>query len=431
MTPLSPTDLYQREVLRHFRRNFVFNALDISAFMFGLSLVSATTVLPLYARHLTSSLLLIGLIPTITNVGWAFPQLFVANAVTRLRRKKPLVIGGTVIERMPFLLLALTIIIWPQAPSDAALVLFLALLTIHAISGGLAGVAWQDFIAKLIPVERRGFFFGVSYSMAGLLGLVGAFVSQAVLGYYLYPFNFAVCMFLAFSVLAVGFFSLVLTHEPAQPDIPRPMSTAEFWRRLPSVLQGDSNFSKYLLSRTVTILGTMATGFVAVYAASRFNLPDQVAGWFTAAMMVSQVIGNPFLGLLGDRLGHKLVLELTAAATAMGMGIILLASSEIWIYLVFALIGISMAGGFSSSTAIVFEFCPPDHRPIYIGLSNTLLALPLAIASLLGGLLAQALGYQGLFAISLVLSLLGGGMLLWLVREPRAAAHPQPVTSIS
>lgn len=90
------------EMNRNFRWNFVVNVLDGSSFMLGLSFISATTIVPLFLSKLTDSAIPIGLAAVIAQGSWFLPQLFTANVVERLARKKPVVINlGFFTERLP------------------------------------------------------------------------------------------------------------------------------------------------------------------------------------------------------------------------------------------------------------------------------------------------------------------------------------------
>ena len=51
---------------RNLTRNFVFNVLDGTAFVFGVSLISRYTVLPLFVSQLSDERWLQGLIPALT-----------------------------------------------------------------------------------------------------------------------------------------------------------------------------------------------------------------------------------------------------------------------------------------------------------------------------------------------------------------------------
>ena len=86
---------------RHASRNFWLNVLDGMAFVFGISMVSRYTVLPFFVSQLSSDRWLQGMIPTLTQVGWALPPLFMAPFVASLPRRKPLIMLVTIGERVP------------------------------------------------------------------------------------------------------------------------------------------------------------------------------------------------------------------------------------------------------------------------------------------------------------------------------------------
>jgi len=174
-----------------------------------------------------------------------------------------------------------------------------------------------------------------------------------------------------------------------------------------------------MFSQIVVVLGGMAVGFLTVYAVQRWNLPDGQAAVFTISMLSGQAVSNLIFGWLADRKGHKLVLELSILCGALAVGIASIAPSPIWFYVVFVLVGASAAGFILSGIMIVFEFCEPEIRPTYIGLNNSVMGVFAALTPLLGGWLVITVGYQALFVISFIISLVGLALLRWMVREPR------------
>ncbi len=92
----------EHEIQRHLRRNFIANMGDGTLWLFGFSFLSSATILPVYFAHLSSSTLLLGLIPALLDLGWFLPQLFIAPRVERLARKKPWVLALGIGERLPF-----------------------------------------------------------------------------------------------------------------------------------------------------------------------------------------------------------------------------------------------------------------------------------------------------------------------------------------
>jgi MFS family permease len=72
----------------------------------------------------------------------------------------------------------------------------------------------------------------------------------------------------------------------------------------------------------------------------------------------------------------------------------------------------------------VVGYANPDQRPLYVGLSNTITALVSLIAPVIGGTIAQHLGYRPLFVVSLTMAL---ATLFITIRYLRARPQETPV----
>ncbi len=414
---------FEREVERNYRYNSVVNVLDGTFFWLGASFIASRTILPLYVSHFTDSKLVIGLLSTLAAAGWLLPQLFTANWVQRLPRKKVVVVNlGLFTERLPVVLMAPAAMLSIRFPT-LALIAFFVLFAWHVVGAGVVAVAWQDMIAKVIPLDRRGRFFGIANFGGTATGVLSAAAATWLLGHYDFPYDYVFCFAVAAVFIFISWVFLALTREPPRVSQEPIISQREYWRRLPAILRADLNFRRYLLSQVVIAMGGMAVGFLAVYAAQRWQLPDSQAGSFTASMLTGQALCNLLFGVLADRKGHKLVLELSILLGALAVGLAGLAPVPAWFYAVFALSGASAAGFILSGIMIVFEFSAPDVRPTYIGLNNTVAGIVNVVAPMLGGWLAGVVGYRGLFAVAFVITLVGFAMLHWSVREPRQTAR--------
>ncbi|MDY6875680.1 MAG: MFS transporter [Chloroflexota bacterium] len=413
---------FEREVERHYRHNVVVNVLDGTCFWLGTSFIASRTILPLYVSHFSDSKLVLGLLSMITSTGWLLPQLFTANWVQRLPRKKVAPVHlGLFTERLPVLLMVpATAWLATQRPM-LALVLFFVLYTWHTVGAGIVAVAWQDMLAKVIPLDRRGRFLGFANFGGTAAGALGGIAASWILGCYGFPSGYVLCFAAAAVFISISWIFLALTREPAQAAQESIISQREYWRRLPAILRADPNFRRYLFSQSVVALGGMAVGFLTVYAVQRWRLPDGQAGNFTFSLLTGQAVSNLLFGALADRRGHKLVLELSALLGALAVGLASVAPDPTWFYVVFALTGASIAGSVLSGIMIVFELCASGLRPTYIGLSNTVNGVAAGLAPLLGGWLAEVAGYQVLFTVAFVVGLAGFALLHWSVREPRQA----------
>ncbi len=292
------------------------------------------------------------------------------------------------------------------------------LLAWHSIGSGVVAVAWQDMIAKVIPLKRRGFFMGVTTLGGNATGVVGALLAASLLDRFAFPTGYTINFAIAAALVMISWVALVLVREYPVHNLSPKKSQREYWRQLPGVLRGDSNFRWFLSTQALSSLGAMSWGFMAVYAVERFGLSDGQAGLFSTWLLVGQSVGNLLGGIAVDRLGYKPVIAFAVISTISALGLALVLQSSAWIALVFFLRGLSLGVGWISSL-IVLEFSKPEIRPTYIGVNNTLLGVTAMIAPLVGGLVAQNAGYPALFAVSLVLAAASVSVFLLKVKDPR------------
>jgi len=140
--PQRTEDELAAEVERNYRWNFAVNLLDGTWIMFGFSFISATTILPLFLSKLTTNPLAFGILAVMAQAGWFLPQLFTANFMERLARKKPVAVNlGLFLERVPVWIMVLAAMVAVTAPK-LAIVLLLGAYAWHALgAGAVAGFA--------------------------------------------------------------------------------------------------------------------------------------------------------------------------------------------------------------------------------------------------------------------------------------------------
>ncbi len=403
----------------HLRWNFTVNALDVAFFLLALSMVSQTTIMPLLVLRLTDSTLAIGLIPAIASVGYLLPQLLIANYAEGLRRKKRFIqIISGIGERGPYLATGFLILALGERAPGLTLAGFFLLLAATNIGAGLGTPAWYDLIAKAIPAERRGLWAGVSRGLGSLLGVAGAALAGWLLEDHGFPQGFALCFFAASASLVISWISLSLNREPDSAVTKPRVKLATYLRQLPAILRRDDNYLRYLLARSVAVLGGMGVGFFMVYGAERFGVEGQMVGALTAVLVGSQALMNLILGAVANRVGHKAILAFGALAMCLAAVSVLLAPTVAWLAITFALVGASTAGNLVSGLNIILEFCAPEDRPTYIGLTNTLMAPATTLAPIVGAALASLIGYRGMFATAVAIALIGGTLLGLWVRDP-------------
>jgi len=406
----------QRSLVRH---NFLVNLLDGTFFGLGLGFASWVTVIPLFFASLTDSTVLIGLIATIHLMGWQLPQLFIVGRMSRLRQYRPMVLIMTLHERIPMFVLAGLALLVPYIPRDVALIAAFIVITWQSLGAGLTANAWQSMIAKILPQQIRGTFYGLQSGSANLLASIAAFIAGSLL-LLPYPINFAICFFLTGVAMMVSFGFLALTREVENTPTPvSPRSVPDQIAQWRALLAGDRNFVWFVVARALMQLGQIGAAFYTVYALLSYNVSPQLIGVMTGVMLLVQVISSPLLGYLGDRLGHRAMLAVGCAAMGLASGAAIAAPSGEWFFLVFGLTGLVNSSQWTSTLAFTSEFGNASTRPHYVGLSNTLIVPATLIAPVLGGWIAEVAGFHATFLAAMAGAAAAAFVILFMVYDPK------------
>ncbi|HEY5730882.1 MAG TPA: MFS transporter [Anaerolineales bacterium] len=420
MLPLTKVEQFTR---RHLRYNLTVGLTDGGMFGVALGFASFGTILPLFVASMTDSATLIGLVPAIHAAGWLLPQLFTASHTSRLRRYKRTVLMNTIHERIPFLGLAIVALFLPKIGLQAGLIITFILLTWQGLGGGFTANPWTSMISKIIPSEYRGTFFGTQAAVANLFISGSAITAGYVLAWYEAPVNFAICFFIATFFFTTSWFALAFTREPTDNEKVIDEHPTPFWQGAGRILKRDTNFNWFLVARTLSQFATMGFAFYIVYALRHFQMNEITAGFLTATLTISQTIANVSMGWLGDKIGHRAMLIVGAAAATLSSLLAWVAPSLAWFYPIFILTGFANVSIWTNGMTMATTFSGEDERPYYIGLAQTLTAPATMIAPLIGGWIADTQGFGITFALSTVLSIVMLAIFVFIIKEPRKTPH--------
>jgi MFS family permease len=415
---LPPTTL-EKNIRTHLRHNVTVNLLDGALFGLGFGFASISTVIPLFITHLTDSAILIGFAPALHTIGWQLPQLFTAGHLSRMRRYKPSVLLNTIHERVPFLMLAIIAWLIPIIGTKAALVLAFLALTWQGFGGGFTANAWTSMIAKIIPSETRGTFFGTQGGLVNLTVGIAAIGAGYLLDWLDYPIDFATCFLITSIAMLGSYLAIAQTREPEDTEKVIPEEKTHFWQGAKAILRRDRNFDWFLTARTLAQFATMAFGFYILYGLRRFAMDEITAGYLTAALTITATLANAVMGWLGDKWGHRSMLILGALAAVASTSLAWLATSLDWLYPVFVLAAIANVSIWTIGITFTVGFGNEAERPHYIGLSNTLIAPATILAPLLGGWMVDHINFHTTFGVSMLAGIITTIILIFFVKDPR------------
>jgi MFS family permease len=397
---------HERE--RVYRWNFVLFLADFVLLSIAFNLIGSTTVIPDYVRKLTDSEVLIGLSSSMFEIGWLLPQLLVAQQLVRVERKKWWFVGPNIPVRT--LMFTYGILIAFLGPDNPGLLLglFIVFYSLTALGDGLVGVPWLDLAGSSLDSKWRARMFGLGNASVGVLVLGLAPLIRWVLGDDGpdFPNNYAllfVCAGVMFFITVP--FMIFIRELPGGKARETSPSLREYLPELVTVLREDAPFRAMITARVLAALFMLAGPFYIGFATEQLDLSSKTA---VGDLLPMQTIGNVGGALLFSWLGDRRSLQFIRLALLVGMLqpiLALLAGvvGPIPLYLAF------LAGGFMGGTLgfsfmnWVVGYATPDQRPTYSGLFNSVSAIGLLTAPLMGGLIVQYLGYEAAFVAALAI----------------------------
>lgn len=332
-------------------------------------------ILSAMAHELGATPAQIGVVPMLTQLGYAAGILLFAPLGDRFDRRRVIV----------FKLLGLTLVLALAGLSPS-----LGVLAVASLAIGLLATAAQDFVpaaAALAPPAARGKIVG-SVMTGLLLGiLLSRLVSGTVsehLGWRAVYFGAALLIALLALISAVRLPTFAASTSASYGALLR--SIVSLTRELPS------------LRRAALIQALLSVGFSAFWstlalalAAPPYRLGSTAAGMFGLAGAAG-AIAAPLAGAIADRRGPLLVIRVSAALVAASFAIMALAPGSL---------AILIAGTVAFDLGV--QACLISHQTIVYGLDpaarsrlNAVLVSALFLGMSLGAALAsQALARYG------------------------------------
>jgi len=421
-------------------RSFILGVVNGTVWRFAESLIDASLVLTWFVSRLTSSNVLIGLVAPVSNAGYLLPQIFVSTRVQRMRLKMPMYTVGAVVRIVVWVLLSA--VVWLVDDRLSLLIGFFILFTISRTAAGLSGLSFFDVIAKTIPARRRGMFFAWRQLLGGVFGLLGGWIVRIILNspVLAFPHGHALLFFLYCLLMVVSTSAFIAIREPPGLALDYPVTFHEQLLRAGKLLRQDRVYRSYIAVQVTLALAGMSGPFFGIYVKRVLQAPDGMVGVYVAVRAAALLLFNLPWGHLSDRRGNRLVLRLMILGNILTILLALALMALVaglhlagaWLpYLaipVFLLSGAVIPAQMLAGTNFLLELIPEAERPLYIGLSNTLIGVTLLLSGV-GGVLVDILGFAGLLAVSLGLCLAGYGLATGLP-EPRSPRGQRPATTV-
>lgn len=409
---------YDLQVQRDLPRNFYAHLGHGMLGQTGFRLINAPTFLPAYIMLLSGgSEMMVGLALSVQALGMMLTPLLGANLIEHRKRVLPVGFLIGAMMRLSVLFIALSGLL---LGGTSVLVAILVSLTLLGLFQGMQGVVFNFLMSKVIPVKKRGRLTGLRNFLAGITSAAVAWLGgHYLLGEVPTAAGYSYTFLLAFVLTSIGLLLLLFVREPEPPTVKVKLGLVQRLGEVPQLLREDPAFSRYFLARSLATMGRMAMPFYILFAGQSIGLSGQNLGIITFAFTIAGTVSNLAWGSMADRHGFRGTFLLSIALWVVSTLVLLVASSQWLIIVVFIGIGAAVQGFQNSSINLTLEFGDRDNLPMRIAIANTASELAGTLGPLLGGVLAALLGYEAVFIASIVFLIIGGAVVRIYVPEPR------------
>lgn len=432
---------YNRFVLSHAKRNLALNTADGILYATGITLVARNTILPGFIHECVARApnlaqyenTIVGLMPSVMALSIILPhQLISARLVEGRALVKRLFLFFTVFERFAWLFIGAAIWVLGGGNPTAVLYTFMASMFFFTFFMGLTSPAWRELMAKTTPINRRGLLFG----MRDFGGAIGGTAALLAAGWFLtsgkigFPHNYAILFFGAFAITMSSIVPMAFLKEAPYPGRQATHPMREVVSRVWAALKSDRMLTRYIACRWVLDLTTVANA--AFFATKALRGASATEGLelvirFTIAGALARMVWA-FLGAhIADRFGFRAVFATASLLSGAAILAALAAQTPAHFYVAFALSVFASRAMMIGRTNYILELAPPGKRPSYIAIDN-MSRIPIVAAPVIGGLIADRLGYVFQFTAGAALAVVAALLFIFVAPEPRRERPAQTVS---
>ncbi|CAK9441294.1 uncharacterized protein LODBEIA_P51630 [Lodderomyces beijingensis] len=169
--------------------------------------------------------------------------------------------------------------------------------------------------------------------------------------------------------------------------------------------------ASYLAALDATVVTTLLS-----LIASELHAVQNIS-WIATAYLLSSAAFQPIFGKISDIFGRRALL--LGCSLLFGIGCMICVTDSLW-WLVFGrfVTGIGGSGLTSIGTMTMSDLIPLRDRGLYQGLANIFFGLGSASGGIVGGLVADTLGWKWVFALQVPLALIVGLAIFFNLKLP-------------
>jgi MFS family permease len=402
------------------QRNMLAGIVHGTFFNMAQAFAEPFALLPLFLSVFTSSKLIIGLIVGLMQAVTVLPQLLMSRLLRRCpHTARPLMLTGIWTRCSVWGLLGV-LALTSSEQSALLLCASVILVSLYSFAGGIAVLPFNRIISETILPERRSSFFGWRLFFGGFMAMMAGFIVKFVLGSdkMLWPKNFGVLFLLSFVTLIIAYTAMSTFRFPNDPPGESKDPMPSLWEECLKVFKTYPVMKRLVTIEVLTSKLALFMPFLTLYATQTRHIPLKWVGIFIVCMKLGAMLSNLLWMPIGNKVGTRILIHAGITTAIISLLLTIFADNVLLFSLAFFIAGLSSSALMVGYNGYILEIGPAETRVLLVAVKGTML-LPLYFMPLLGGLIADAMGYLWLLVLGLMIFSLAL-FLTFTLCEPRS-----------
>jgi len=403
-------------------RNFLVLAAYQVAIRTGWIFKTESVIMPAVLDYIAGSGWIRGCLPLLNRFGHSVPPLLMARRVKNAPRKKWVFFLTTAMMSAVMLGMAALFVNARRPAAWWATAVFLLLYAFFFVCIGVNHLAFNTLQGKLVETSLRG-------RLLLLPSVVGA-TTAVLCAFFLLPLwledqspRYDLLFGMAGGMFALAALLSVMLDEPRDDYNQAATSVSRVFADAATLLRHDPQLRRLAFVGATFGSSIMLFPHYQYLGLREMRLELSNLMWWAVIQNIGTGLFSVPAGLIADRHGNRLVLQVTLLGIAAAPIIAMLlrhADAGGWFCLVFPLLGLTPVV-IRTLQNFALELSGPHDHPRYLSTLGLCISLPLFF-SLAAGKLIDLIGFEIVFVGICLVVLAGWTTTLWL-REPRQHVH--------
>jgi Arabinose efflux permease len=374
--------------------------------------------LGIFAIKLGASKLLVAMLSSLPAAVSLISMDPLAGFIDRSTRKKRLTFAFMMAHRCFFLAVACI----PFFETSIRALLFVGIIAVMNLPGSVGNVAWQSFISRIIPPERRVDAFAARNRIMNLVGTSLTILAGLVLDRLKYPVGYQIFFTTAFLLGMVELYVFSKIEEPGPEGVAAPVghtaaAPAFSWSRFLAELMSQQRFIRYTLASILFYFSwQIAWPLFSWYQVKELNANNLWVSVLSLMNTGGSLVGYGFWVKVLNRHGNLKTLFYATSIIFIVPAIYAFSHS---LYIVAAfnlLVGAIFSGVNLALFNALLEVTPEERKTSYIAYYNTAITLSSIVAPIAGVGLLAIMSFQWAFIVCAILRILGS-LCFWVINK--------------